>query len=182
MLFRSGSFEAEYYYNNALRYIKEVATQQGVKDRRVSKKQFLKKIDSKKMLFDKWYLQFKGIREYCSEIKKQYFSPRNVSPYERFFLIECDELIDNTKLISLLVKISNNWSKLFKREIHTFCPYIYLQGITKERLVIVKKMLQQEDVRIWDGYDFLGADFSTESIIRKADAENNVKMKIINEF
>lgn len=43
-------------------------------------------------------------------------------------------------------------------------------------------MLQQEDVRIWDGYDFLGADFSTESIIRKANAENNVKMKIINDL
>lgn len=182
-IFQCGNFEAEYYYyNNALRYIKEVATQQNVKDRIVSKKQFLKKINSKNILFEKWYLQFKGIREYCSEIKKQYFSPRNVSPYERFFLIECDELIDNIKLISLIVKISNNWSKLSKREVHTFCPYIYLHGISKERLVILKKMLQREDVRIWDGYDFLGADFSIESIIRKANAENNVKMKIINDL
>lgn len=85
-IFQCGDFEAEYYYyNNALRYIKEVATEQDVKDRIVSQKQFLKNINSKKMLFDKWYLQFKGIREYCGEIKKQYFSPRNVSPYERFF-------------------------------------------------------------------------------------------------
>ncbi len=182
-IFKCGDFEAEYYYyNNALRYIKQVATQQDVKDRIVSQKQFLKNINSKKMLFDKWYLQFKGVREYCSEIKKQYFSPRNVSPYERFFLIECDQLIDNTKLISLIVKISNNWSKLSKREIHTFCPYIYLHGISKERLVILKKLLQQEDVRIWDGYDFLGADFSVKSIIRRANAENNVKMKIINDL
>ena len=43
-------------------------------------------------------------------------------------------------------------------------------------------MLQQEDVRIWDGYDFLGADFSTESIIRKANAENNVKMNTSSEI
>ena len=182
-IFQCGSFEAEYYYyNNALRYIKEVATQQNVKNRCVSKEQFLKKINSKKMLFDKWYLQFKGIKEYCSEIKKQYFSPRNVSPFERFFLIECDELIDNIKLLSLIVKISNNWSKLSKREVHTFCPYIYLHGISKERLVILKKMLQRESIRIWDGYDFLGADFCIESIIRKANSENNVKIKIINDL
>lgn len=182
-IFQCGSFEAEYYYyNNALRYIKEVATQQNVKNRCVSKEQFLKKINSKKMLFDKWYLQFKGIKEYCSEIKKQYFSPRNVSPFERFFLIECDELIDNIKLLSLIIKISNNWSKLSKREVHTFCPYIYLHGISKERLVILKKMLRRENIRIWDGYDFLGADFCIESIIRIANSENNVKIKIINDL
>lgn len=182
-IFRCNDFEAEYYYyNNALRLVKEIATQQNVNDRIVSKKEFLIKINSKKMLFDKWYLQFKGIREYCNEIKKQYFSPRNVSPYERFFLIECDDLIDDTKLLSLIVKISNNWSKLSKREVSTFCPYIYLHGISKEQLVTLKTMLLREDIRLWDGYDFLGADFSVKSIIRKANAENNIKIKIINEL
>ncbi len=182
-IFQCTAFEAEYYYyNNALRLVKETATQQNVKDRIVSKRVFLTKINSKKMLFDKWYLQFKGIREYCGEIKKQYFSPRNVSPYERFFLIECDSIINDAKLLSVIVKISNNWSKLSKREVHTFCPYIYLHGISKERLVAIKKMLQQDDIQLWDGYDFLGASFSVKSIIRKANAENNVKIKIINEL
>ncbi len=93
-IFQCTAFEAEYYYyNNALRLVKEMATQQNIKDRILSKRDFLIKINSKKMLFDKWYLQFKGVREYCSEIKKQYFSPRNISPYERFFLIECDSII-----------------------------------------------------------------------------------------
>lgn len=183
IVFRCSNFEAEYfYYNNALRFVKDVATRQNTTDRIVSKKTFLRTIDSKKMLFDKWYLQFKGIREYCSEIKKQYFSPQNVSPYERFFLIECDELINNIELISLIIKISNHWSKLSKREVHTFCPYIYLHRISKERLVALKRMLQQEDIQLWDGYDFLGADFSIKSIIRKANSENNVRLKILNEL
>ena len=182
-IFRCSNFEAEYYYyNNALRVVKEIATKQDVKDRVVSKKEFLQKINSKKMLFDKWYLQFKGIREYCAEIKKQYFSTRNVSPFERFFLIECDLQIDDTKLLSLIIKISKNWSKLSRREVRTFCPYIYLHGISEERLVTLKKKLQQEDIRLWDGYDFLGADFSVGSIIRRANAENNIKMKIINKL
>lgn len=182
-VFGCGDFEAEYfYYNNALRFVKEVATQQNAKDRIVSKKLFISKINSKKMLFDKWYLQFKGVREYCSAVKKQFFSPSNISPYERLFLIECDGLIDDKKLISLIVKISNNWSKLSKREVHTFCPYIYLHGISKERLIVLKKILQREDIGFWDGYDFLGADFSVKSIIRKANAENDIKLKILNEL
>lgn len=182
-IFQCSNFEAEYYYyNNALRLVKEIATKQDVGDRAISKREFLEKINSKKMLFDKWYLQFKGVREYCSEIKKQYFSPRNVSPYERFFLIECDKIIDDTKLLSLVIKVSKNWSKLSKREVRPFCPYIYLEGISEERLIILKKKLQQEDIRLWDGYDFLGADFSVNSIIRRANAENNVKIKIINKL
>lgn len=180
-VFQCSNFEAEYYYyNNALRLVKEIATKQVVGDRVISKREFLDRINSKKMLFDKWYLQFKGIREYCAEIKKQYFSPRNVSPYERFFLIECDKVINDAKLLSLIIKVSKNWSKLSKREVRPFCPYIYLNGISEERLIVLKKKLQQEDIRLLDGYDFLGADFSVASIIRRANAENNVKIKIIN--
>lgn len=99
-----------------------------------------------------------------------------------FFLIECDSIINDVKLLSVIVKISNNWSKLSKREVYTFCPYIYLHGISKERLVTIKKMLQQDDIQLRDGYDFLGSSFSVKSIIRKANAENNVKIKIINEL
>lgn len=182
-IFQCSNFEAEYYYyNNALRLVKEIATKQAVGDRVISKREFLDRINSKKMLFDKWYLQFKGIGEYCAEIKKQYFSLRNVSPYERFFLIECDKVINDTNLLSLIIKVSKNWSKLSKREVSPFCPYIYLNGISEERLIILKKKLQQEDIRLWDGYDFLGADFCVDSIIRRANAENNVKIKIINKL
>ena len=108
-IFQCERFEAEYYYyNNALRLVKEKAVQQKICDRIVSKREFLDKIDNKKMLFDKWYLQFKGIKNYCADIRKQYFSPKNVSPYERFFLIECDKVVDDKKLISLIAKISKN--------------------------------------------------------------------------
>lgn len=180
-IFQCERFEAEYYYyNNALRLVKEKAVQQKICDRIVSKREFLDKIDNKKMLFDKWYLQFKGIKNYCADIRKQYFSPKNVSPYERFFLIECDKVIDDKKLISLIAKISKNWSKLSRREVKPFCPYIYFKGITEDRLVELKKKLQREDIRLWDGYDFLGAEFAVASIIRRANYENEIKVKIIN--
>ena len=180
-IFQCERFEAEYYYyNNALRLVKEKAVQQKICDRIVSKREFLDKIDNKKMLFDKWYFQFKGIKNYCADIRKQYFSPKNVSPYERFFLIECDKVVDDKKLISLIEKISKNWSKLSRREAKPFCPYIYFKGITEDRLVELKKKLQREDIRLWDGYDFLGAEFAVASIIRRANYENEIKVKIIN--
>ena len=182
-IFRCEKFEAEYYYyNNALRLVKEKATQNNEKNRIISKKDFLDKINNKKMLFDKWYLQYKGVQEYCKDIKKQYFTQKNISPYERFFLIECDSVINDNELLSIIEKISSNWSKLSRREIKPFCPYIYLEGISKERLLNLKKHLQEENIRIWDGYDFLGADFKVDSIIRKTNFQNDVKLKIINEI
>ena len=84
-----------------------------------------------------------------------------------FFLIECDSVINDNELLFIIEKISSNWSKLSRREIKPFCPYIYLEGISKERLINLKKHLQEENIRIWDGYDFLGADFKVDSIIRK---------------
>lgn len=182
-IFRCGKFEAEYYYyNNALRLVKEKATQNNEKNRIISKKDFLDKINNKKMLFDKWYLQYKGVQAYCKDIKKQYFTQKNISPYERFFLIECDSVINDNELLFIIEKISSNWSKLSRREIKPFCPYIYLEGISKERLINLKKHLQEENIRIWDGYDFLGADFKVDSIIRKTNFQNDVKLKIINDI
>ena len=55
-----------------------------------------------------------------------------------------------------------------------------MKGIAQERLVGLKKKLQREDIRLWDGYDFLGAEFMVDSIIRRANYENNIKVKIIN--
>lgn len=180
-IFGCDRFEAEYYYyNNALRLVKEIAVQQKMCERIVSKSEFLDKINNKKMLFDKWYLQFKGIRDYCADIRKQYFSQRNVSPYERFFLIECDTTVNDAQIVSLIAKISKNWSKLSRREIKPFCPYVHLNGISQERLVGLKKKLQREDIRLWDGHDFLGAEFMVDSIIRRANYVNDIKVKIIN--
>lgn len=180
-IFQCEKFEAEYYYyNNALRLVKEKAVQQSKNDRSVSKEEFLRKINKKEMLFDKWYLQYKGIHEYCADIKKKYFSPTNISPYERFFLIEYDCMIDDLKLIALIEKIAEKWSKLSIRESKPFCPYVYINGISQERLITLKKKLQHENIRLLDGYDFLGADFFVDSIIRKPNNDNKVKVKIIN--
>ncbi|WP_308698175.1 DUF4297 family anti-phage-associated protein [uncultured Thomasclavelia sp.] len=181
VIFNCDKFDAEYYYyNNALRFVKEISIKSSVEDRIISKRVFLRKINNKKMLFDAWYLQYKGIAKYCEEIKKQYFSHVNISPYERFFLIECDKTIEDEKIFSLIIKISKNWSKLLKREVTPFCPYVYLHGISEQRLITIKKMLQKNDIRLLDGYDFLGSDFFVKSILEQANYYNGIKIKIIN--
>lgn len=182
-LFNCSMFEAEYYYyNNTLRVVKQLATEQNIAQRSISKKEFISAIDKKQPLFESWYLEYRGLTEYCKAVKREYFSQVNVSPYERFFLIECDSRISELEIKSLLLKISKNWSRLSKNEAKPFCPYIYLHGLSATAVINIKRALQSDDVYFIDGYDFRGADFSVKSITRKASAQNGIKLKFITEI
>lgn len=69
IIFKCNAFNVEYYYyNSALRLVKKLATQQEVTKRKISKEDFLKRIDTKVLLFDNWYLEYKEIKEYCRSV------------------------------------------------------------------------------------------------------------------
>lgn len=180
--FNCSDFEAEYcYYSNALYEVRTLATNKIESKRSITKADFLSRINKKDMMFNSWLREKKGIEKYYKTIRKVFFSHFNISPHERFFLIDCDSLIKDIEIKDTVIKISKNWSKLSIREKNTFCPYVFLHNITAERLVNIKKLLQGDTITFLDGYDFYCADFSAKSISKKADHANNVSLKIINE-
>ncbi len=182
-LFSCDKIEAElYYYNNALRAVKELATSEEEERRKISKRAFVSRINNKKMLFDSWYLQFRGVNEFCKKIKSEFFSNYNVTPMERYFLIECDEKIDDSDVIKLIGRISKNWSKLSRKEPKPFCPYVALYGMSPDRLITIKRKLSKQGVALCDGYDFLGAEFSPESLSKTPDHQNGIKVKVVSEL
>lgn len=170
-----------FYYNSALNAIKELSIKTNIKDRTISKKDFLKKIDTKKIIFNDWLLQLKGEKTYFQNLRKEYFTFLNISPFERFFLIEIDPVSYNRfELKELIYMISRKWSKLLKREPNPFCPYVYIHNLDKAELVELKKEIIAESFYIYDGYDFEGATFNPDSILRKADFNSKVGLKMIN--
>lgn len=182
-LFNCSQFEAEYYYyNNTLRVLKKLATEQDVARRSISKRDFLSAINQKEPLFESWYMEYRGLTEYCKAVKQEYFSQVNISPYARFFLIECDGHISEQKIKSILLKISKNWSRLSRNEAKPFCPYVYLHGIPESEVIGIKQALQSDGVYFIDGYDFRGANFSAKSITRRPSAYNEIKLKFITEL
>ncbi len=177
--YKCSDVEAEFYYSNALRLVRELSTKQDVKDRTISTEQFCRQINTSGQLFDAWYLKIRGEKAYCSAVKKQYFTCKNISPYARFFLIDCDQHLDAQDLKALLIKISDKWSKLSPKEVNPFCPYVLLHGATPEMIVSVKKALRADGVYFRDGYDFLGADFDPDSITVKPTAGNSIRLKFL---
>jgi hypothetical protein len=181
---KCNDFEAEhYFYNNALKVIKDISVQSSEVDRRISKSQFIEKINFKQALFNQWFIAYKGEEKWFSNLRNEYFTILNIPPFERFFIIEIPS-IDYVRadLKELMYYICRKWSKLSLREPNPFCPYIYLHNIEQKELIAIKSEFQSEGFTFIDGFDFHGALFNAKSLSRKLDDSRHIKAKIINDL
>jgi hypothetical protein len=182
--FHCSDFEAEnFYYNNALKVIKDLAVEGDINKRKISNAEFLRRINIKTILFNEWFVQLKGKEKHFKDLRKQYFTGLNTSPFERFFLIDIQASnYKRSEVKDLLFTISKKWSKLSSRESKPFCPYVYLHNIPPQELIEIKKELQTEEFIAVDGFDFQGAEFSPVSLSKAASSKNQIKLKIVNEL
>lgn len=180
--FSCDKFEAEnFYYNNGLKTIKDLSIKKDVSNRSITKPSFLDKINTKQLLFNSWFVHYKGKAKYLREVKKNYFNTGlNTNPYERFFVFEI-KLTDSVQNIKEVIRtIQNRWSKLSRLERKSFCPYIYIHNISETKLQQIKQELFDEGMLLKDGIDFMGAKFSAASLMQPATHQNNIKIKFIN--
>lgn len=175
-------FSAEFfYYNNALRVIRELSIRPSPADRTITKKAFLQRVNTSSILFNEWFVQKKGKKMHLAALRKEYFTALNISPFERFFLVEIDSAsYIRDELKELVFVLSKKWSKTLKLEPNSFCPYLFIQGIPEGELLTLKNELREEGFKFVDGYDYKDADFSANSIAQKATHVNGIKIKILN--
>lgn len=169
--FSCSPFAAEYfYYNSALRVIKELAIEPDEALRVTTKAAFIKRIDTSSYLFDEWFITKLGAAKYYRGLRNEFFaSGINVSPADRLFIIHpAGETYNRNAVKTLLKTISRKYSKLSKRDAKPFSPYALLVGIDASELAGLKQELHNEEVRFVDGYDFKGAQFDAGSISRPA--------------
>lgn len=180
--FACSLFAAEYfYYNSALAVIRQLAVRVASADRTITKKEFLARINTSGVLFNEWFVEKKGKSAHLAKLRKEYFTQLNVSPYERFFMVEVDmNSYLRSDLKQLCFELSRKWSKLSRREPSPFCPYIYIHGIPANELLSLKIELNSEEFRFIDGHDFQGAEFSLASITQQANHNNGIKIKVLN--
>lgn len=176
-------FEAEnFYYNNALAKITQLAILEHSTQRRIEKQAFIEQINLKEIFFNSWFIAFKGKKAFLADIKNRYFKlPLNASPFERFFLLPyIDET--NGELKKLVLVIQKQWSNLMHRNPSSYCPYIYIHGISPPKLAELKTLLRDEHVFNVDGHDFKDAEFSAKTLSRRATSSNEIKLKFVNDL
>ena len=180
--FNCDKFEAEnFYYNSGLKVIKDLSIKQDIANRSITKRSFISEINTKQLLFNSWFVHYKGKSKYFREIKRNYFNTGlNTNPYERFFLFEVKP-IDNIQDIKEIIRIiQDRWSKLSRLEKNSFCPYVYIHNLNEIKTQQVKQELFDEGMVLKDGYDFLGAKINIKSLTKQATYQNGIKIKFVN--
>lgn len=179
--FDCSPFAAEFfYYNSALRVIKELATEPNNALRVITRADFIRRIDTSSFLFDEWFIAKLGLAKYYRRLRNEFFATGvNVSPVDRLFIIHlASDTYSRNAVKTLLKTVSRKYSKLSKRDAKPFSPYVLLVGIDDSELVSLKQELHNEDVRFVDGYDFKGAQFDSASISRPASANGGPVLRL----
>jgi len=181
--FSCSYFEAEFYfYNNAINEIKRLAIQSTPAKRKIKKGEFLKRINNKKILFNKWFVERKGLTAYHKKIKSEHFSKYNKADYERFFVLDISDSPTVQTLKEICYHISHKFSNIKRREPLTFCPYILLANTNSADLTTLKTELWDEGFYFRDGFPHLGSNFSSKHILTRATYENQLKLKFVQNF
>jgi len=182
--FNCTTFEAEnFYYNSALKVITEKAIIRNIKDREITKQEFIDYLDKKEALFNEWYHCYRSQQEVFRRLKNEYFTHLNISPFERFFLIEVDDASYlRSDLKDVLYEISRKWSKLSRRARDSFCPYLYFHNLSSVELLNIKNDLYDEGFCFVDGYSYYESIFKVREITKKVDQNNEIRIKIIGEL
>ena len=179
--FDCSPFAAEFfYYNNALRVIKELSIQNNEALRVITREEFLRRVETSSILFEEWFVAKRGKANYYQKLRNEFFiNGLNVSSAERLFIIHVSkDCYQRGDVKDLLKTISRKYSKLSKREAKPFSPYTLLCGIGGEEIAALKQELHNEGLRFLDGYDFKGATFDGNSISRTASFENGPDLRI----
>ena len=90
-------------------------------------------------------------------------------------MIECNKITSEIEIKDIVLKISEKWTNIKIKQPTPYCPYIFLYGLSDNKILNIKKMLQNEDFIFIDGYDFKNATFNVRSIIRKANYYKSYK-------
>ncbi|CAM3272700.1 DUF4297 family anti-phage-associated protein [Vagococcus fessus] len=182
-MFSCDKHEAKIYFEKAKAIISELAIG-GDGNNKISKEVFLESLkNNKRKLYNIWMIDELNIRQYEKKVKHNLnLTQMNLSPNERFFIIEIDKLITNVEIKVLLQEISKKLSVIpnGKRKLESFCPYFFLRGISNERLAVIKKLFDQDGENLIDGYKYKDSDFDTEFIKRRPSVEHPIKYKFCN--
>lgn len=171
--------EIEPYYCNALSIIRHLATQKSVATRTISRSQFIEDVKRVDNQFDVWLINRIKMDKFAKAIKKKFFANFNISPYNRFFIIECEKDISIPELKTIIIRISDKYSKLSQRAKPKFCPFFCFWGIEECQLIELKKSLVNDGILFSDGYDFRGADFNPLSIVKEPSKDYPIKLRIV---
>ncbi|ROM71903.1 hypothetical protein BK653_08455 [Pseudomonas brassicacearum] len=175
--------EAElYHYSAALKTVRDLAIKDSLKDRSITKKDFIAKIKPKAELFDAWFIKRQGRDQYIKLIRSEKLARNlNTDPYDRFFVIDANGINNIAELSEVARTLAKNWGKLWARaENLSYCPALYFHGLIEEIYINLKHTLYKNNYKFTDGYPFKDSLLNPESFYTPRTKNNKIQLRLVN--
>lgn len=173
--------EAElYHYNSALKVIKSLSIKQNKDDRSITKNDFIRKIQTRDEIFDAWFIRRKGREKYIKLVKKEYLSSGlNMDSFDRFFLFECCGNEDLADIKEIILLVARKWSKISPRQQPSFCPSIYIKGLSTDKIHKLINIIYSEGVVFIDAYPFKGSKLFFRHFYTEPTIKNKIQFRFV---
>ncbi|MCZ2846078.1 MAG: hypothetical protein O2U61_06260 [Candidatus Bathyarchaeota archaeon] len=172
--------EIEIYYSNALKIIYDLSVKKTISTRKITKKDFKKKIDLKSILFNHWFIKLKSKEKYLKYIHSKYFkNSLNTLNIVRIFIlnVSSDNLED---LKNVIYEIEDRFYIKSRKSITSGAPYIYIHNLSQKDLTTLKETIYNDDKAFIDGFCFHGSNFKCNELKKESTVENKISIKFIN--
>lgn len=181
--FSKNEDEAVIYYSIITDYLRKLIVKNRDETNRICNKKQIREIlnNSKKIIFNSAYREYKGDTEYFKYIKRNCFTYSNISLWERFVIIEANGSEKINEIKDVVLELKDKYYKEQTRGIKSGAPYIFIRNINDLKLKKLKGELINEGYILKDGYDFKNADFNIKTITEKSTKENKICVKFIDE-
>jgi hypothetical protein len=174
---------SHFYYPVAFSKVAELATKATLAERKITKSAFLKAFEAKHQLFKHWVIHEKGEAAFCKAMRHAFFSVGNISPFSRFFIVECSGGETLTELKSVALALRDKWSSYKKTSRlatkDRYAPYLLFRGAPPAIVFELLAELNSENIKFVDGFPFKGAEFSVAHLSQSQTAENAVSLRLL---
>jgi hypothetical protein len=178
VFYKCTDFEAEnYYYNNALRAVFDVAIQKKEAARTISKEEFLKRINCGNVLFWAWYKKHTSDEKYAALIKKGVSNLNLFSPTKdkMLYLGQGIDFTSVSMLLPAFIEALVNKYFLVGHVKYSSRPMTVVFNLSKPERLILKKELIQNQILFNDGQEeisFHPGIFCSDPIVNRASTGN----------
>ena len=172
------------FYPSAFTLVSELGTRKTKAERTITKSDFLSQINPKQVIYHQWLLQEQEQEKYSRMMRRTFFSQSNVSPYARFFVVECATSETVVNLKTLVAEISRKWSSHKTKRLepkNRYSPYLLLKNLPADTLAELKSQLHSEGMKLVDGFPFLGSKFNPEQVNQLQTFENQIAIRFLSD-
>lgn len=171
----SSDFEADtLYYNNALRIVIDKAIKKQKNQREITKRDFIQGIDTKKRLFNEWFIKLRSKKEYIKTISQNLKSTRALEASRAKIVFIGKEIIEaNNTELPIETFVENLIAKYFKLNsaLRDAKPITIILECDESSLKEIKRRLISSCIVFNDGFEhihFSSLIFNAKPIITKS--------------